>query len=1020
MDAWHCGACGGENPDGMRFCGHCGQAATVAPAPQAPPAHPSPPSPVDERRLVTALFADVSGFTTLAERLDAEELHDAIAPLIRALAAIAEGYGGTIAKYAGDALLVFFGAPVAREDDAARALTVALEMHAGLPRLLADLPADAHGLQLHIGVNTGRVIAGRYGGEVTSDYSILGDAVNLAQRLESVAPPGETYVGELTYDLTCSVFGYEDVGSLTLKGKQVPVRGWRLIGHEQRTDEGDTPLIGRVGELGVARRALEGLETDGGGVLAITGEPGIGKTHLLAAARHHAQRRGLRWLETRCLSYGEALPYWPYRELLRQLLGLGAGEDTRAVEDAIRNGFRQRGDEQVAVLAELLGSSAGASDGSERFRDAIVAAVSASLGDLAADGPFVLALEDVQWADGPSRELTAAVGTLTAAQPILLVVTARAAAPAVADLRAAASRVWELPLLPLASADGYALLVELLGANPPQELVDFVTERATGNPLFVHELVRVLQDVGTLYERDGYWHLRPGWDPDQVPPTIERLLAGRIDLLPQAHADVLQTAAVIGRRVPLALLRGVLPDVPELNTVVDALVLGGFFDRTIPGDDGVVAFHHALIQDVAYARLLRRRRRELHERVAGAGEALYGAGEEIIELVARHRYLGHRGPKALDALVRAGERARRLYATNEALLHFTRAVEVARTDEVLRARIPDVLLRVAQAHEVRGEYDEAFVAYREARQLRGDVEAWRGMASTLRRSGQYAEALDIVAEALAELATDGADPALAPLWLERGWTLSIVGHATDSVEALRTGLALCAGTDIAVEGYLLAQLARAEALTEAFDDAVAHATRARDLFARLDDARGLASATRVLGTVLCDADAAEDAADVLREALALASGTGTVEELAGVLLNLGVAEKKLGNLDEATSCYRGAVEQFERIGHGSGRAVGYCNLAAALLEAGQPDEALLWCEKSIAQSEDIGHDLMLADAVETKAQIRLRQGLPHEAAALAADAAARYAALEMETDVANAQALREEAEAQAAGRERAG
>src|SRR5688572_12025535 len=180
MAGWTCPACGGANPAGTRFCGHCG-----APAPAAAPAAPAQAT--EERRLVTALFADVSGFTTLADRLDSDDLHEVIAPLIRALAGIAERYEGFVAKYAGDALLVFFGAPVAREDDAARALEVALEMHASLPRLMADLPADAAGLELHIGVNTGHVISGMYGGDLRSDYSILGDAVNIAQRLESAA-----------------------------------------------------------------------------------------------------------------------------------------------------------------------------------------------------------------------------------------------------------------------------------------------------------------------------------------------------------------------------------------------------------------------------------------------------------------------------------------------------------------------------------------------------------------------------------------------------------------------------------------------------------------------------------------------------------------------------------------------------------------------------------------------------------------------------------------------------------------
>src|SRR5436309_8444227 len=270
MATWACRACGGENPEGMRFCGHCGAPAkAVEPEPAtAPDEHEIAEAlrsfvagPVaeqlveaggklpEERRLITALFADVSGFTSLADRLDPEQLVEVIDPVISGLSSVVGRYGGYVEKFAGDALMALFGAPVSYEDDAARALRVALEMHAELARLGQELPHDAE-LTLHVGVNSGHGIARILGSEARTDYAVLGDAVILAQRLESAAPPGETYLSETTARLTEGKFELEPVGELVLKGKAEPVWAWRLVGESQSEAlRGPTTLVGREREL---------------------------------------------------------------------------------------------------------------------------------------------------------------------------------------------------------------------------------------------------------------------------------------------------------------------------------------------------------------------------------------------------------------------------------------------------------------------------------------------------------------------------------------------------------------------------------------------------------------------------------------------------------------------------------------------------------------------------------------------------------------------------------------------------
>ena len=353
---WTCSSCGGTNPEGMRFCGHCGAPMT---APQPAPADereaaltafasdridPTGAGMTEERRLITALFADLSGFTPLSERLDAEELLEVIDPIISALSDIVGRYGGYVEKFAGDALLALFGAPIAHEDDATRALEVAIEMHRALERLRETLGANGEDLTLHIGIASGRGIARMIGSKVRMDYAVLGDSVILAQRLESATPPGETYLSHSTREIVRDRFELEPMQPLTLKGKAEPVPAWRLLGPKRAADQGSglagrrrAPLLGRAHEVARLRDAIEALAGGvGAATVGIVGEPGIGKSRLVEEARRIAADRGVAWLDARCLSYGAALPYWPIADLLRRDLGLAGNETTMSDTDVLK------------------------------------------------------------------------------------------------------------------------------------------------------------------------------------------------------------------------------------------------------------------------------------------------------------------------------------------------------------------------------------------------------------------------------------------------------------------------------------------------------------------------------------------------------------------------------------------------------------------------------------------------------------------------------------------------------------
>lgn len=996
MTTWACSSCGGENPDAMRFCGHCGAATTPDSTPDVSGtlrsfvAQPVAERLVEaggelpeERRLITALFADVSGFTALADRLDPEELLEVIDPVISGLSSAVGRYEGYVEKFAGDALLALFGAPVTHEDDAERALLTALEMHRELAQLCKELPYDAE-LTLHCGVNSGHGIARILGSEARMDYAVLGDSVILAQRLESAAPKGETYVSDLTYRLTSHRFEFEPVGELQLKGKSEPVPAWRLLRELPASLRVTVvrSLVGRTRELGTVLGAIRGAET-GTPVVLVTGEPGVGKSRLTEAAREQAEEGGARWLQTRCLSYGAGLAYWPYAELLRTTAGLDPQLSPEEARDALLAAVQV--ESALPYFARLLGLPAGDAAVAElepdAFRRGLHDAYPAWLESLAHERA-VLAIEDLHWADPSSLELTAELSRRDSGGRLALYLTGRPEAEqVVGDL---ALDVRHLRLEPLGREGVEELIRETLDGNPPPELVPWAHARTTGNPFFVGELVRALRERHTLVAEDGVWKLAAGWAQDDIPPTVEGLLASRIDLLPRPAADLLQTASVIGRVVRVPLLTAIRQNLDPAREL-EALLARGFLDRVADEGEETLSFHHALVQDVAYSRLLRRQRRDLHLRVAEAAEAMYGAGDDVVDLLARHLYLGEAGTKAVDYLVRAGERARALYANEEAIVHLGRAAELVAKEPGTDARRTEISLALADLHDLVGRYEEAIRLYEGVREATSDLRAWRGLAAAHRKRGEYERALAVVDEAMRQEALAGAD--FTSLWLEQGATLSTAGHFDEAIDVLGLALATAEVSGNGQASSILIPLARAELMAGKLEDARAHAVRAQESFDAGGDLRSLSSTSRLLGDIHSALGRVDEAVATLERGLELAQRTGNVEEVGGCLINLGIAEIARERWEAAAEHNRRAIVEFERIGHGTGRALGYSNLAFVHANMGDLEAAQRYCEQAIDLSRSIGHQLVLAETTDTMALILKERGALEEAVAQAEEAA---------------------------------
>jgi class 3 adenylate cyclase/tetratricopeptide (TPR) repeat protein len=953
MSSWTCISCGGENPEGMKFCGHCGAAAgdgaAASAAPATPAAEPSDSdvhealrsfvaAPVadrlveaggrlpEERRLITALFADISGFTPLATRLEPEALQDVIDPVILRLCDVVAFYGGYIEKFAGDALLALFGAPVAREDDPHRALLAAADMHRALAELRPSLP-DAGDLELHVGVNTGHVIARVIGHQLRLDYAVLGDAVVLAQRLESVAHAGETYVGELTARLTQGRFDFDPLEPLTLKGWPEVVTAYRLVGeHRHDIDLTTTPFVGRDREREVVRAAFDRARDGTGSVVAVIGDAGSGKTRLVAEVYADV---GMAGVELACRSHASALPY---HALLDALMRAAATIDAAA---------ERCGLQPAAWLLQRLVAIPGPADALEaeafrlRLHDAVADA-------LAAGGPRVVWVDDLHWADPSTIDLVKAIALRTAIAPLVLVVTCRTEHARVLENVVPVAGIERVVLAGLDEPAVAALVTaELPGAIDPS-LTASIVDRAAGNPLFAGELLRWIAD--DLDHSDGVWRLGATSRLAGIAPTLEGLLGARIDALPVEGRRALQLAAIAGAPANFGLLQDLAGD-RSLAGGLDIARQSGLIEVVGEGDDRMVRFQHPLMQEAAYGRMLHRERRALHLHAA----ELLERRAAPIDVVASHLERAEAGERAVDALAAAAVHAASLFANNEAERLYRRALELCERDRALAARAPELSVALGGILRTVGRFDEARVV----------------LAATL----------------------EAAPPPQAATGarLQLGLIAVMEGDFTAAETLLRRGLA-DPGSD-------RAGLERALALTLSnrgeVEEAHALISSAFEHFAGTGDLIEVARTMRIRGGIEDDLGRYDDACATLGEALSLAERAGNVQEIGACLLNLGFTSANRGDAEHAIECAERAVLLFEELDH-PGLANAYGNLATFLLHRGALDEASARCEQAIERARALGDDYTVADVLRTLSDIAARRGDGAEASRLASEAAALF------------------------------
>lgn len=595
-----CAHCGQENPEIARFCLAC---ATPLAAEER----------VERRTLATFLFCDMTGSTAMGERLDPESVRDVMFRYFQRMRAVIERHGGTVDKFIGDAVVAIFGVPVVHEDDALRAVRAAAEMQEQLNMLNDELHTEfGSRVAIRIGVNTGEVVAG---GTTAQQTIVLGDAVNLAARLEQAAEPGDVLLGETTYRLTRDAVSVTPVEPLTLKGKAQPVQAYRLesISQQPRLHTRLTDLtLGREEELATITRLFGEVRLQSSCALGtIVGHAGMGKSHLVARFLSEVAQ-DTRVVRGHCLSYGEGITFWPIAEIVRDAAGV-AVEDTPEHARA-RIAELLAGNEGAELVADRVAQAIGLVSGVAPAEE-IAWAIRVLFETLALDRSLVLVIEDIHWAEPALLDLLARLPESSSGAAILILCLAR---PELLERRPDWSATVELG--PLDDAESAQLVEELLPEMAmPRELRDRIVAAASGNPLFIEEFVQMLIDDGLVHADDGR---APTADLAELamPPTINALLNARLDRLPSAERGALERGSIEGALFHRQALEALsVPEVrPELGTRLEALVQKEFITpaRATFADEQAFEFLHALIRDAAYLTTPKKLRADLHEGLA--------------------------------------------------------------------------------------------------------------------------------------------------------------------------------------------------------------------------------------------------------------------------------------------------------------------------------------------------------------------------------------------------------------------
>ena len=987
----------------------------------APSFHPKVSEAEGERKVVTILFADISGFTALSETLDPEQVTEMVNACFQSLTDAVTKYGGTIDKYLGDAVMALFGAPDAHEDDPERAIHAALEMQSALRQTIAQLPPAAANLTLHIGVNTGPVVAGAVGAAGLRDYTVMGDAVNLASRLKDVAPSGHTYAGPETYRQTSRLFEFAPLAPMRIKGKRDPVQIYEVRGRAaspgtMRGIEGlRSPLVGRGDEFDLLQSRLRAAVEGQGSVVALAGEAGLGKSRLIselhvavhtantypdpgvragpAPAPHRAGESSVLWLEGRCTSFTQSLSYSLIARVLRSYFGLSGGLDAEEalarLLEALEVVLPGQGDELAPYLGTLLGLQV--SGERVRYLDAealqrqIFYSVRRFVGGLslrAPRAPLVVVLDDLHWIDEASLALLEYLLPLVEDHPLMMVWAFRPGAEqtgiqqlAGRFAQAGAQHFYQVDLRPLPDDLSQAMVRLLLARSDlPEPIQAAIVERAEGNPFYLEEVIRTLIESGLLIEQGGRWVV-DSQVPDvesrirsALPDTLIGVLTARIDRLPEQPKRVLGIASVVGRAFSHRLMLELIDNRSLVDQALAELERSGLVESGEATWGLTYFFRHVLTQEAAYNMLLQRRRVQLHGEIGDALERLHpDEVEEYAALLAYHYDRSQNDAKAIAYGLRAGRAALRVYANREATGFFARVADRLRASGAEDTQLAEALEALGDARSASGEVNAAIGLWQEALILQSRF-ADRDSAARLNRKlgnvwftrGDRARAVESYRRGIDAVSDLPPGETLASLYAELGRVYFRVGQDAQAIDWARRALDLAESLGNAETASLaLNTLGIARARGGELERGIADVERGLHIALDSDLPVAACRAYTNLGMLYGAVDH-NRAVQLCQQGLALARKIGDLYYQSWLQSSLASTYCSLvGNWERGVAAARASIDLDLQMAHRAHLAVPVVLLAQIYQCHGLLEESLRAYQEALALAEESGEPQML-------------------------------------------------------------
>lgn len=949
-----CTSCSSPLPEGARFCPSCGTEVTLAAA--------------EERRVVTVLFADLVGYTALSEHLDPERVKRLIEGAFERLIADIVTFGGRVDKVLGDGIVALFGAPIAHEDDADRAIRAALEMHSSLGRFVDDHLELEAPLQLRIGVNTGEVVVGAVSG--TADYTAMGDVVNVASRLQSLAPPGGTFIGNSTAALASDEIVREVVDDIeVLRGREQHERVWRVLGRLRRVPmigaRTDLPFVGRATQRELLASVMAMVAGGRSAVVSVSGEAGSGKTRLVAEALDEFPSRSVTVFSGRCAPYGETNVWSPIASALFRKLEL----DRAAPPHLLREVCRDRGIERygfdvddptldhfVEGVIHLLGFPSDLDRlPPAQARETLFSLIVEGLRRRTANGPVVLWIDDLQWADVLIIELLHRLARSLVDRPMLIVTAQRDDVAIDWPPSTDQPVTIRMPLDPLTPEESERLVSAVLGRAPDPVLAERLCDRSGGNPLFLTELAELAKSNPSSTE---------------LPGSLRALIAARLDRLPANRRAIIDNAAVLGTSGPVEGLEKFATEMQQQFSLDDVheLAADGLIELN---DDGWWRFRSDVVRDVAYQTLTKLVRAQRH---AGTASVMAGDGMMPIDQVAHHaasaaELVAEIGPvpgvsrdiaqHAVGLLTEATQRSLDVGAFNQARRHATRALDLDPLDPVLARRL--LLLR-AQAlterrltEDARADALDALEASVDARDRRHEGVARRLLGMLHQRDGDLEAARRELGDSVVIFRELGDDNELAASLRERGFAEVFGGSLRDAEWLLGEAEELTERLgDRRGRAWVLQHQAWVAFLSGNTELAEARLLTASQEFDLLGDRFGRQWASGLLAYVRFYQRRFDDAEKLAQQVRAEATELG--DPWAPAMMNSLIASIRLWTTRfvEAEELARRALAGFRQTGDRFGVVQALAPHVRALVALGRTHEAERGLEEALSLSDTFG------------------------------------------------------------------